>query len=190
MRKSPWLLAALLITICFICQTMTGSDSKCTDCVTKDLASIHANLGATTHHSGQPIALSLVLTAGSKGVYLPAYFGDFETTCQNGFNAALLTEHGSLADPNTKGCAGVGGHSASDTAASELHNFVHLKPGEERTWRTELPTTGIKPGKYSLIGEYISSGYMIQEVAKLPEVNGLMAIGRIDSKSIVIQIIP
>jgi len=31
---------------------------------------------------------------------------------------------------------------------------------------------------------------MIQEVAKLPEVNGLMAIGRIDNKSIVIQIIP
>ncbi len=167
---------------------MAGVDS-CNDCVREDLALIHMYLEKSTFRAGQHLTVSVVLTAGSKGVYLPAYFGDFAATCLNGFDVALLTPQGGLADPNAKGCAGSVGHSASDTAVSELHNFVYLKPGEERTWRTEVSTTGIKPGKYYLLSEYLSSGYMIQEVAKLPQVNGLMAIGRIHSKRIEIRII-
>lgn len=188
MRIPLRLPAALLIPLCFCSQIMARVDPTCKDCVQQNLASLRMKLGASKYREAQSIVIFLILKAGSKGVYLPAYFGEFLATCQNGFAVALLTRQGTQADPTVKGCAASQLHSGSDTALDELHSFVYLKPGEERTWRTELPTIAVKPGTYYLIGEYISSAYMIQEVARLPQVNGLMAMGRIDSKRIKLRI--
>lgn len=156
--------------------------------VSDDLATLTVKLDKNTCKAGQPVEVSLVLLAGSKGVYLPDYFGDFLKTCIHGFSAAIMTATGRSADPAGVGCGGDGGHSSLATAQTELHNFVYLKPGESRTWHTSLPTKAIPPGKYTVVAEYLSYAYMMEAVASLPQVNGLMAMGRVNAKPIPIQI--
>jgi|SRR5271163_3170721 len=154
------------------------------DCVNDNLAYLRVEMETSVHKAGQPLGLTLVLSAGEKGVYLPDYFGDFLTTCQHGFSASILTEGGGPADPTVGGCMGSILHSTNDTALTELHNFTHLNPGETRVWHTTIATQKLLPGKYQLIAEYISAGYKIDEVAKLPQVGGLMAIVRIRAKAV------
>jgi len=143
-----------------------------------------------SYRVGQPVDVTLVLSAGSRGVYVPNYFADFMATCQTGFSVSVLTDAGALADPKAPGCAASIPHSPNDTALSEFHNFVYLKPGEWRAWRTTLSTSDIPPGEYRLLGEYLSAAYKMDEVGRLPAVMGLMAIGRIQSKPAMVRIVP
>ena len=87
-----------------------------------------------------------------------------------------------------RGCGGTGGHSFNDTAESEFHNFVYLQPREARTWKTTLKTTRVPSGSYTVAAEYMSYAYMIEAVAKLPKVNGLMAKGKVITKPVPVQI--
>jgi hypothetical protein len=137
----------------------------------------------SNNRRGEPIRVTLTLKAGPNGVYLPAYFADFIKTCEHGFAASLLTPVGKAADPHKSGCVGRGLHT-HDTAQTELNNFVRLEPGQIRTWHTTLETAAINPGRYCLYAEYLSFGYMIDDVARLPEVRGLMAKGRITATPI------
>ena len=137
-----------------------------------------------------PLEVTLTLKAGSNGVYLPAYFGDFMKTCEHGFSATLLTLASKSVDLHAIGCMGGGLHSGPgiDTAQAELTNFVRLEPGEMRTWRTTLKTSALSRGRYCLYGEYLSYAYMIDEVAQLREVKGLMAKGRITATPLLIDL--
>ena len=152
-----------------------------------DLAVLRVKLAQSTFRAHQPIKVTLVLQAGPKGVYLPAYFGDFMATCESGFSAVLLTEEGKAADTGLRGCITSGLHSI-DTPEAELSHFVYLKPGESRIWHTNLSTQTIPPGKYRLVAEYLADTYMIHDVAKLPQVHGLMAPGRISAAPVPILI--
>ncbi len=165
-----------------------ASEAKCSDCVGDGLASLHIELTTLSYRVGQPIPVTLILSAGGKGVYLPNNFADFMASCRGGFSASILTDTGALADPKVVGCAGSIFHSLNDTALTEFHNFVYLKPGEQRVWRTSVSTSEIPPGEYRLLGEYLSMAYKIQEVARLPAVGGLMAIGRVQSKPAKIRV--
>lgn len=63
-----------------------------------------------------------------------------------------------------------------------------MKPRDTRTWKTTVMTTGVPAGSYMLVAEYLSYAYMIEEVAKLPNVNGLMARGHVVAKPVPIRI--
>ena len=156
--------------------------------VCPELATLAIDLHKRSYKQDEPIRVELVLRAGRKGVFLPSYFGDFMATCIHGFSAHLFT----LDDKRTPGapesCAGSWLFSNSDTALGELHNFVRLNPGETRTWRTTLTPTGLSPGKYWIVAEYLSFAYMIDEVSRLPQVNGLMAQGRISAPRVLVTI--
>jgi hypothetical protein len=147
------------------------------------LATLRMLANRPNYRRGEPIRVTLTLKAGPNGVYLPAYFADFIKTCEHGFAASLLTPAGKTADPDGPGCVGGGLHTI-DTAQTELNKFVRLEPGEIRTWQTTLETAAIDPGRYCLYAEYLSFGYMIDDVARLPEVRGLMARGRITATPI------
>jgi hypothetical protein len=192
------LLQIAIATVLFGClelnvptNTLHAADGepRCSDCVGSDLASLRIELKTLSYRVGQPIAVTLILSAGDKGVYLPNNFADFMASCQAGFSAVILTASGtSLSDAKAVGCAGSILHSLNDTALTELHNFVYLRPGEQRVWRTTLSTSDIPAGKYQILGEYLSMAYMIREVGQLPAVNGRMAIGRVQSKPVRIGI--
>ena len=147
---------------------------------------MHADHSRYRHNA--PLEVTLTLKAGSNGVYLPAYFGDFMKTCEHGFSATILTKAGKLADRHPSGCVRDDLRDGSDTAQAELKNFVHLKPGESRTWHTTLKTASLSRGRYRLYGEYISFAYMIDEVGRLPQVGGSMAKGRITAAPISIDL--
>src|SRR5438552_12285430 len=92
--------------------------------VCDELATLAIRLRKSAYTEHQPVDVKLVLRAGKKGVYLPSYFGDFMTTCRNGFSANLFTLGGKLAADAPSGCAGSWLYSSNDTALGELHNFV------------------------------------------------------------------
>ena len=71
-----------------------------TDRVLGDLAVLTSHLEKTTYKRGDPIRVAIVLTAGPKGAYFPAYFADFNGTCAYGFAATILTDKGTSADPS------------------------------------------------------------------------------------------
>ncbi len=158
------------------------------DQVSNNYSTLDTRVSSSTYVQGKQIRVVLVLTAGPKGAYLPAYFDAFVDTCQTGFAASLLTPGGKAADLKLPGCAASILHSTTDTAQGELKHFVHLKPGETRTWQTTIETMRIKPGHYCLYSEYLSFAYMIDEVARLPEVEGMMAKGRITAPPLPIEI--
>lgn len=156
--------------------------------VCDELATLSIKLQKSVYKEHEPVDVELVLRAGQKGVFLPSYFGDFMTTCRHGFAANLFTMDGKLATDAPSGCGGSWLSSSSDTASGELHNFVRLRPAETRTWRTTLTTMTLKPGQYRIIAEYLSFAYMMEEVSRLPQVEGLMAQGRISAPSVIVTI--
>jgi hypothetical protein len=158
------------------------------DRVSDDHATLSIHLEKSTFDRGEPIKVRFFLTAGPKGAYFPNYFGDFIATCERGFSAEILTDSSTLGDPTPRGCAASIPHSFGDTALSEFPNFVHLEPAETRTWSTSLATTDVPRGHYSVISEYLSYAYMIDEVARLEQVHGLMVKGRVTGKPVPIEI--
>jgi len=158
--------------------------------VSRTLATLTMQTDRSTFRQDAPLEVTLTLKAGSIGVYLPAYFGDFIKACEHGFSATLLTLAGKSAGLHATGCMGGGLHSGLgvDTAQAELTNFVRLEPGEMRTWHTTLKTSALSRGRYCLYGEYLSYAYMIDEIAQLREVKGLMAKGRIAATPLLIVI--
>ena len=158
--------------------------------VSRTLATLRMQTDRSMNRQDAPLEVTLTLKAGPNGVYLPAYFGDFMKTCEHGFSATLLTSAGKSADLHATGCMGGGLHSGPgiDTAQAELPNFIRLEPGEMRTWHTTLKTSALSRGRYCLYGEYLSYAYMIDKVAQLQEVKGLMAKGRITATPLLIDL--
>jgi hypothetical protein len=156
--------------------------------VCSELATLVIRLQKSVYKEHEPVDLEVVLRAGKKGVFLPSYFGDFMKGCRNGFSANLFTLDGSLAADAPSGCAGSWLFSNNDTAQGQLHNFVRLSPGETRTWHTTLATRTLTPGQYRIIAEYLSFAYKMEEVSRLPQVEGLMAQGRITAPPVLVTI--
>jgi hypothetical protein len=145
-------------------------------------------LDHSVYQRGVPIHVLLVLRAGTKGAFFPNSFAAFNETCQSGFAAILLTPAGDSAIKNLPGCAADIMGSSADNAEDQLRHFVRLAPGGTRVWRTTLLSTVDSPGVYEVAGEYLSSAYMMAEVARLPEVHGIMVTGRISAKRQTIRI--
>jgi hypothetical protein len=158
--------------------------------VSTSLATLRMQTDRSMYRRDAPLEVTLTVKAGSNGVYLPAYFGDFMKTCEHGFFATLLTMAGKSVDLHAPGCTGGGLHAGPgiDTAQAELANFIRLEPGEMRTWHTTLKTSALSRGRYCLYGEYLSYAYMIDKVAELPEVRGLMAKGKITATPVLIDL--
>ena len=118
--------------------------------VSRTLATLRIQSARSMYRQDAPLEVTLTLKAGSNGVYLPAYFGDFMKTCEHGFSATLLTLAGKSTDLHATGCTGGGLRSGPgiDTAQTELINFIRLEPGETRTWHTTLKTSALSRGRY------------------------------------------
>ena len=104
------------------------------------------------YQKGDSIHVKLVLTGRRRGVYLPAYFGDFQKTCRFGFATSIMTYEGKVADPSALGCIG------SDMGEPET-KYIRLRRGRSRSWETTLPTASITPGRYCLYAEYLESDH-------------------------------
>ena len=155
------------------------------DRVRDDLAVLTSHLEKTSFKRGEPIRVAIVLTAGPKGAYFPAYFGDFNGTCAYGFATAILTDKGTSADLTTPGCAAgqLGGLGSPQSIAS-----VRLAPAQTRTWNTTLQTRHVPKGRYTVIAEYLSYPPPVDNVASLQQSTSLFAIGRVIAKPVPILI--
>jgi hypothetical protein len=166
------------------CSFLHGEQVSCA------LATLRVQTDRSMYRKDAPLEVTLTLKAGSNGVYLPAYFDDFMKICEHGFSATLLTMAGKSADRPATGCIGGGLHSGPgiDTTQAELTNFIRLEPGEMRTWHTTLKTSALSRGRYCLYAEYLSYAYMIDEIAQLRQVKGLLAKGRITATPLLIDL--
>ena len=63
-----------------------------------------------------------------------------------------------------------------------------MKPGETRSWRTTLTKITRSPGTYEVRAEYLSNQHRIKDVAALSEVRGLMVVGTIYAKPVLVRI--
>jgi hypothetical protein len=156
-----------------------------TDRVLGDLAVLTSHLEKTTYKRGEPIRVAIVLTAGPKGAYFPAYFGDFNGTCAYGFAATILTDKSTSADPTPHSCATAqaGGMDSPQSPAS-----IRLAPAETRTWNTTLQTRHVTKGSYIVIAEYLSFPPTVDNAASLERSTSLFATGRVVAKPVPIVI--
>jgi hypothetical protein len=136
---------------------------------------------------GQNLGVTLTINAGSDGAYLPNFFGDWDETCQSGFSVDIYTLQGNRSSTSVRGC--IGDFLGPGPPAKELlADYVLLKPGESRSWHTTLTNIVKSPGTYEIKAEYFSAQQRIEEVAALPEVHGLMVVGHIQAKPVLIRI--
>jgi hypothetical protein len=192
MRKFFPLIECVALACC-VATAQTGRTARTSspvvtappDRISDALAVLTSHLEKTTYKRGDPIRVAIVLTAGPKGAYFPAYFGDFNGTCAYGFAAAILTDKGTSADPTRRGCATaqLGGMDSPQTPAP-----VRLAPAETRTWNTTLQTRHVPKGRYIVIAEYLSFAYSADHVASSERPASLFAIGRATAKPVSIVI--
>jgi hypothetical protein len=152
-----------------------------------DLVTVTASVDHKVLQAGQDLRVSVTLTAGPKGAWLPNHFSEFLETCQSGFSADIFTLDGKRASDSNKGCGGswlFGNFIPSE----ELKHYVFLQPGETRTWHTTIKEITRTPGTYKVLAEYLSAWNRIQEAAELPEVHGLMVMGHVSAKPIPVRI--
>jgi hypothetical protein len=156
----------------------------------KSLITVLVKPDRSAIRQGDDLRVEVTLTAGPEGAYVPNFFGGFNQTCEKGFWANFFPAQGQLASEMNRNCA-------SDvlfgtTSARELlaKRFVFLKPGEIRRWHTTLTRIARSRGDYEVQAGYISSRdqIQIQEIAALPEVHGLMVLGRVDAKPMKVRI--
>jgi hypothetical protein len=174
-KIAPILAARIAIIVLFPRLTIAQSGSKCTVFGTPQVSPALVRLVSvatrSAHKKGTPIHVTLTVRAGLEGVYLPDFFGAFQQTCSHGFATEVLTLQGRAANPNEPGCTYAG--------ATPKIKYVELKPGEIRTWNTDLPTESITPGHYCLYAEYLSPEELIGWSVNLPDDKALVAKGRI-----------
>lgn len=160
------------------------SESKCTVLgspqVDPALVSLKMRSIRSVYKRGKPIHVTLILQAGAGGVYLPYFFGAFRETCSHGFASELLTPQGKTADPKEPGCAYAG--------PTPKITYVELRPGETRSWSTNLTTASTGPGQYCLYAEYLSSEELLSRATNLPKDRALIARGRVTAEPIPVEI--
>jgi hypothetical protein len=139
-------------------------------------------------HPGDDLGAEVTITAGTDGAYVPNFFGDWIQTCHSGFSVDIFTLQGKRASELMKGCGGSDLYGEGPPAKELLGEYVLLKPGETRSWRTILTRITKSPGTYEVKAEYLSDQHRIKEVAALPEVRGLMVVGPIYAKPVFIRI--
>jgi hypothetical protein len=197
MRKAfPWIACVALSCVALACCVATAQTDRAeptsplistapSDRVRDDLTVLTSHLEKTTYKRGEPIRVAIVLTAGPKGAYFPAYFGDFNGTCAYGFAATILTDKGTSADPTPHSCA-TGQSGGMDSPQSAVS--IRLAPAETRSWNTTLRTRHVPKGRYTLIAEYLAYPPPADNVASLEHSTSLFAIGRVIAKPVPIVI--
>jgi hypothetical protein len=136
---------------------------------------------------GNDLGVTLTIKAGSDGAYLPDFFRDWDETCQSGFSVYVYTLQGNRASTTVRSCA-ASFLTPGPPAKELLADYVLLRPGETRSWHTTLTNIAKSPGTYEIKAEYFSAQQRIQEVAALQEVHGLMVVGHIRAKPVLIRI--
>lgn len=174
-------LGAMFLTSPFaVAQSSNGCGLLGTPQVEPALISLTNRVSEAGHRRRGRLHAELTLRAGVDGVYLPDYFGPFLETCSHGFSTVILTEQGKPTEQSVTGCATAG--------QPPRVAYVHLRPGEIRTWSTDLSITSIPPGRYCVYAEYLSPGSLISQGEGLSQPKELVASGRITAIPIVIRI--
>ena len=184
LQRRPLARKALLVA-CLL--RLTPAVAQITTCklfgtpqVDQALVSLDMRAGGVSFRRGKRIHVRLTLRSGSRGVYLPNYFGSFEDTCSHGFSGTVLTLAGKAADPVPHSCASAG--------QAPLINYVWLKPAEMRTWSTYLETGSIAPGRYCLYAEYLTPQGPFDTGSKLLTNRALIASGRVTANPLLIRV--
>ena len=152
-----------------------------------DLVTVTASVDHRQLRAGQDLGVTVTLTAGPKGAWLPNHFGDFIETCQSGFSADIFTLEDKRASDSNKGCGGSWLY-GNIIPSEELKHYVILKPREERRWHTTIKEITRTSGTYQVLAEYLSAWNRIQQAAELPEVHGLMVMGHVPAKPVRVRI--
>jgi hypothetical protein len=156
----------------------------------KTLITVSVRPDRSDIHPGDDLGVEVTLKVGPDGAYVPNFFGDFMQTCEKGFWSDIFTPQGKIVSEPKASCAHeeiFGRNSAKELLAER---YVFLKSREDRRWRATLTGITKSPGSYEVRAGYISSRdqLQIQEIAALPEVHGLMVVGRVDAKTVKVRV--
>jgi hypothetical protein len=151
------------------------------------LATVVAKPDQLVLRRGRDIGVTMTITAGPRGAYLPNFFGDWDSTCQAGFSVRIVDLSGGSASTAVKGCA-MDYLEPGPAASQLLSEYILLKPGERRCWHATLTKIVKTPGEYRIEGEYFAANERIREVAALPEVHGLMVMGHLHAPPVMIRL--
>jgi hypothetical protein len=191
------LLAALvfLLPSCLL-NAQTASDNAPKQ---PPLATLTAHLEKTVYKGGEPIQVTLTLRAGPRGAYVSKWSKVAPNDKQNssvgrhtgnvsGFDVSLRTLDGKNAE--SIGHGGVADRFAPAPPPSERfkEEFLFLKPGEEESWRGNVESTPVKPGKYQIVGVYMPDYDQVHELVGLPQTRGLLIADVVGSAPIIITI--
>jgi hypothetical protein len=141
LQKSSLAMTTLLVACLFRLTPAVAQVSNCkllgNPQVDPALVSLAMRAGRLSFRIGRDFC-EVTLRSGSRGVHLPNDFGSFADTCSHGFSSGVLTLDGNAADPAAHGCIFAG--QAPDVVS------VNLKPGEVRSWRTNLKRVRLRRG--------------------------------------------
>ncbi len=185
-KNALLLVAMLAITLTNSSLAVSQQPAKCAPLLSPPqigptVARVENRTKGSVFRRGDRISVTLILRAGSQGIYLPDFFGAFMQTCRHGFAATLLTGNGRPADPTPTGCGSAG--------PTPRTTYVELNAGETRTWSMQIPTSSIPPGHYCLYAEYLNSEISMNPSSDFPQDKaGSVVVGHIPAPAIPIEI--
>ena len=148
------------------------------------VASIHVD--KHTFKSGEVIELTVLLEAGSGGVYIPKRWGEMGGGIP-GFSVHLTTLTGRGAE--TCGFASDAFPKHEPDATVVLNrDFIYLPAQHLVGLRTAISCPTKRPGKYLINAFYSPFNIDADEVARLPETNGLVLRKGVQAKPVLISI--
>lgn len=176
------------LLICVFAYTTLGQDSVPSQ-TTSDLEPIAV---ATVHvdkhsfKSGERIKLIVLLEAGPGGVYIPKWWGELGGGIP-GFSVRLTTLSGRVAE--TCGNAGdaLPAHEPDATVVLK-RDFIYLPDQHIIGLRTAIGCPTKRPGKYLIEAVYSPYHIDADEVARLPETQGLVLRKWVHAKPVAISI--
>jgi len=177
-----------LLLICVFAFTASGQDSvpsqSALDLEPIAVASIHVD--KHSFKSGEDIKLTILLEAGSGGVYIPKSWGEMGGGIP-GFSVSLTTMSGRPAQ--TCGTAGsaVPTHEPDPSVALK-RDFIYLPAQHIIGLATTLLCPTKQHGQYLINGFYSPFHFDSDRIAQLPETHGLVLRKVVQAKSVKISI--
>lgn len=173
---------ALLLTCVFAC-TNLGQDSA-PDVGPVAVASIHVR--KHNFRSGEDIEVTILLEAGSGGLYIPKGWGKLGGGIP-GFSVMLTTLSGKPVQ--TCGSASDAWSNHETDAAMVLNrDFIHLPEHNIIGLKTAIVCPTRRHGKYLINASYSPFHVDSESVARLPETHGLVLQRVVEAKPITISI--
>ncbi|HKN76783.1 MAG TPA: hypothetical protein VJW94_16510 [Candidatus Acidoferrum sp.] len=146
----------------------------------EDLATVSIIPAKRSFKVGEPIAVTVLLTAGKEGIYVQRGWSQAGAAIP-GFYVDLETAHGQQirsCQPIVDGMP----NEEPDPWTVLAHNFIFLRAGEVIGWSTTIDCPPRKRGEYRVHARYSPDRPLNGRIAVLKEVGGRVVLNLLDAQ--------